>query len=87
MDVGARYCSRRDGQSLVWCVLVPVPGAGQGSGREVRSGRTHGTCFLERNMLAALLELENGTGGHMAVNASCVSQTCESITVGMAVML
>lgn len=85
MDVGARYCSRRDRRSLVWCVLVPVPG--QGSRREVRSGRTHGTCFLERNMLAALLELENGTGGHMAVNASCVSQTCESITVGMAVML
>lgn len=49
-------------------MLVAMPGAGHGEGgqgsvKEVRRGRAHGTWSLERNMLTALMELENSIGG------------------------
>lgn len=62
--------------SLLWCMLVAVPGAGHGKGGQGsggRSGRAHATWSLERNMLTALMGVENGIGCDRAVNPSCVS--------------
>ena len=65
--------------SLVWCMLVAMPGTdleegGQGSVRKVRQGRAHGTWSLERNMLTALMELENGTGcAHGSESLLCIT--------------